>query len=123
MDWLSLPFSLSAINGSPVAWGVAALVVNLGSRFVTMDLTPAQEAVMRHPLTKRLVIFFMIFLVTRNVAIALIITLGVIMVLEGFANEHSPFNIFFTRPIQLPIQQMQQQMQQMAGQREHPHQQ
>lgn len=114
MQWV--PMSLSAINGSPAAWGVATLVVNLGARFVTTELTPAQEAVMRHPATKRVVIFFMVFLVTRSVAISLIITLAVIMLLEGFANEHSPFNIFFTRPIQLPLQQMQQQMQHMQQQ-------
>lgn len=104
MEWLS------AINGSPAAWGVATLAVNLGSRFVSMDLTPAQEEVMRHPATKRVVIFCMIFLVTRSVAISLMITLGVIMLLEGFANEHSAFNILFTRPIQLPLQQIQQQI-------------
>jgi hypothetical protein len=102
MEWLSV------INGSPAAWGVATLAVNLGARFVSTDLTPAQEAVMRHPATKRLVIFCMIFLVTRNLTISFILTLGVIMLLEGFANEHSPFNIFFTRPMQLQMQQIQQ---------------
>ena len=100
MEWLS------AIDTSPAAWGVATLAVNMGARFVTTELTPAQEEVMRHPVTKRVVIFCMIFLVTRSVAISLIITMGVIMLLEGFANEHSAFNIMFKRPIQLPIQQL-----------------
>jgi hypothetical protein len=94
----------ASMSASPALWGIATLAVNLGARFVTTELTPAQQEALRHPATKRCVLFCMVFLVTRNALVSLMLTVAAVVVLEGLANEHSPFNILFTRPVQLPMQ-------------------
>lgn len=85
---------LNVINNSPFAWGISSLLVNMGARFITMDLTPSQEAVMRHPITKRVVLICMIFLVTKNITTSILIAAFVIMVMEVLANEKSSLNLF-----------------------------
>jgi len=80
---------LDIINGAKLTWGGAAIVASLGSRFIIGDLTPAQQAVLRHPVFKRCAIFCMLFLPTRDVLLAAALTVVVCIVLEHFCNENS----------------------------------
>lgn len=83
------PF-LTAIDGSPVAWGLAALAVNLGARFVQLDyLTPDQAAVLARPVIKRFVVVCMVFLVTRNLMLSFAITAALAVMAEGLLRPGS----------------------------------
>jgi hypothetical protein len=96
--------SIAAFANSPASWGMASMVSAIGGRFVFSELTPSQQRIMRHPLTRRFVTFCMAFVVTRNVKIAFIITAGVIMILEVLANENSRFCMFFSPPVKILTQ-------------------
>lgn len=79
------------VAGSKLVWGVASVLINLGSRFIIMDMTPAQQKVFGHPIFKRVVIFSLIFMTTRDILLSAALATGVIIVLEGLLNEHSQF--------------------------------
>ena len=81
------------INNNRVVWAVGALCINMGSRFVAQDLTPMQQKMLAHPAFKRTAIFFIIFMVTRDVVTAICVGFVVIMALEHFLNENSRFCI------------------------------
>ena len=105
MKYLALVIRLSngMFNGmlfprDAMLLGAASMLSALGSRFVVAELTPQQEAVLRHPAVKRLVIACMFFIVTRDAATSLVLTVAVTMLLDGLANENSRFCVFFTRP-------------------------
>jgi hypothetical protein len=83
----------NAINGSKAAWGMAAICVNLGSRFLIQDVTPLQEKIMSHALFKRFVLFCIIFIATRDVLLAAAITMLVWVILDYALNESSVFCI------------------------------
>jgi len=98
--------SIAAFANSPASWGMASMVSAIGGRFVFSELTPSQQRIMRHPLTRRFVTLCMAFVVTRNVKIAFLITAGVIMILEVLANENSRFCMFFIPPVKILPQMM-----------------
>ena len=81
----------AALSGSKLAWGVAALVANVGSRFVIGELTPAQQGIMRHPALKRIVLFCMLFIPTRDVLLSAGLTVVASALMEGFLNEDSTY--------------------------------
>lgn len=77
------------INGSKLAWGVAAVCVNLGSRYIIQDMSVLQQQIFGHPAFKRIAIFCMIFMATRDVLLSIAIAALVCMILEHALNEKS----------------------------------
>jgi hypothetical protein len=80
-----------ALNNSKLMWGLCAILLNFGSRFLVMDVTPAQQALFQHPLFKRVVIVCMFFMVTRDVLLSVALGAVAIVVLESLLNEKSRF--------------------------------
>jgi hypothetical protein len=78
-----------AMNGSKLVWGLAAITVSLGSRFIVTDLTPMQERILRHPAVKRVVLVFMFFLPTRDLMLSVCLAFVAAMCLECLLNEKS----------------------------------
>jgi hypothetical protein len=81
----------AALSGSKLVWALAALLANVGSRFVVGELTPAQQGVLRHPAFKRLVLFCMIFIPTRDVLLSACLTVAASALLESLMNEGSQY--------------------------------
>lgn len=103
---------VAIINTSPIAWGIASLMSSLGGRFVVSSLTPMQERILGHPLTRRLVICCMVFAGTRDLIKSIIITFGVILVLDVLANETSRFRII---PLPRPLKHVRSVVNSMGG--------
>lgn len=63
-----------ALGRSPIMIGVAVLMINLGGRFLANDLTRYDEKVLNNKIVKKLTIFAIAFLSTRNIKFAILIT-------------------------------------------------
>ena len=83
----------NAINGSKVAWALSAMCVNMGSRFIIQEMTPLQVQVFSHPVFKRIVIFCIVFIATRDILLAAAFALLAWIVLEHILHENSVFCI------------------------------
>ena len=81
----------ASLSGSKLVWGAAAIVANLGSRFIISELTPAQQSVLSSPAFKRVALFCMIFIPTRDLLLAACLTVAVSALLEGLLHEGSRF--------------------------------
>lgn len=81
----------ASLSGSKLVWGAAAIVANLGSRFIIAELTPAQQGVLSSTAFKRVALFCMIFLPTRDLLLAACLTVAVSALLEGLLHEGSRF--------------------------------
>jgi hypothetical protein len=92
-----VPSALLALNrdvsGAKIVWGVAAITVNLGSRFIIGELTPMQQEFMRHPLVKRAVLLCLFFLPTRDILLSVCLAFVASLLLEFLLNERSDFCI------------------------------
>lgn len=79
------------INTNPYIIGMFMLLLNLGGRFLSLELTKKQEAFLQAPWVRPLIFFTVIFISTRNLVAAFWVTLLFFFVIWVIANENSPF--------------------------------
>ena len=85
---------LQIFNTNPYFIGITMLLMNLGGRFLTLDVTKKQEQFFQHPWIRRLLIFIVIFMGTRSIWVAFWATLVVILLMGYLFNENSALCIF-----------------------------
>jgi len=87
------PFStaLMTINTNPFIIGAFMLLLNLGGRFLALELTKKQEEFLQAPWISPAIFFKVIFIATRNVAAAFWVSLIFFFIIWVVANEKSPY--------------------------------
>jgi hypothetical protein len=84
-----LSSTLTVLNANPYIIGVFYIFLNLGGRFLSMELTKRQEWFLAQPYVRPFILFSVMFIATRNLAVAFWSTTGILAVLWVFANENS----------------------------------
>jgi hypothetical protein len=84
-----LEMTLVAFNTNPYFIGITMLLLNLGGRFLAMEVTKEQEKFFQHTWVRAILIFVVIFVATRNVVIAFWLSVIVITLLRFLLNENS----------------------------------
>jgi hypothetical protein len=79
------------LNTNPYLVGTLMLLLNLGGRFLSLELTKKQEAFLQAAWVRPAIFFTVIFVATRNLVVAFWITLMFFFVIWVAANENSPF--------------------------------
>jgi hypothetical protein len=85
---------LASINSNPYFIGTMMLFLNLGGRFISMEMTKGQEQFFQNPWIRRFLIFTVLFMGTRNVLIAFWMTLIIVLLIGYLFNENSSLCIF-----------------------------
>jgi len=85
---------LHLFNSNPYFIGLMMLILNLGGRFIGMEVTKQQEQFLQHPWVRRVLIFTVLFVGTRNVWVAFWATLVVVLLLGYLFNENSAMCLF-----------------------------
>jgi hypothetical protein len=85
---------LSVFNGNLYFVGLMMLILNLGGRFIVMEVSKDQELFFQHPWVRRGLIFVVLFVATRNIAISFWLTIAVVLVLGYLFNENSALCLF-----------------------------
>ena len=65
------------------------LLLNLGGRFLGMEISKEQEKVFQNPWVRRALVFTVLFVATRNVFVAAIMTIFVLLFMSFLFNENS----------------------------------
>jgi len=84
---------LGVFNGNLYFVGIMMLILNLGGRFIAMEITKEQEQFFQHPWVRRFLIFVVLFVATRNLIISFWLTVIVVLALGYLFNENSAFYI------------------------------
>ena len=84
---------IAGIGANKIFVGCAMLLMNLGSRFVVMDITKNHEKILSNSLVKKVIVFCMFFIATRDIMTSIIMTFGFVVIMNGLLNEKSIFNI------------------------------
>ena len=84
---------LYTLNTNPYLIGVFMILLNLGGRFLPLELTKNQESFLQSPFIRPLILFTVIFIATRNLAVAFWLTLAIFSLLWFIANEKSEWCI------------------------------
>jgi len=82
---------LQAINNSKIFAGLMIVTLNIASRFVQVNLSKTMEAYLKYTFSKQVLVFTIIWVGTRDIYIALLITILFILCSEYLFNENSRF--------------------------------
>jgi hypothetical protein len=86
-----LSMTIMWLNTNPYLIGILMLLLNLGGRFLSLELTKKQEAFLQAPWIRPMILFTVIFVATRNLVASFWVTLLFFFVIWVAANENSPF--------------------------------
>ena len=89
-----LEASLVSFNTNPYFIGLTMLLLNLGGRFLAMEVTKDQEKFFQSPFVRGFLIFVAVFVGTRNVFVAFWLSIVIILMLRFLLNENSTLYLF-----------------------------
>jgi hypothetical protein len=81
--------NVTMLNGSKIFAGFMIIVLQISSRFVTIKLSKTMESYLKYTFSKLVLIFAIAWMGTRDIYIALGITLLFSLIMDGFCNEES----------------------------------
>jgi hypothetical protein len=84
---------LNVLNDNKYFAGVIMLVMNIGSKYITIELSKTQEAYFRYTLGRQIIIFSILWAGTRDITISLVLTAVFILLVDYLFNENSKFCI------------------------------
>ena len=85
---------LHLFNSNPYFIGIMMLILNLGGRFISLEVTKKQELFMQQPWVRRVLIFTVLFVATRSIWVAFWATVTAILFLGYLFNENSSLCLF-----------------------------
>lgn len=85
---------LNNFNTSPYFIGLMMLTMNLGSRFLSLEMSKGQEQFFSHPWVRRFLIFVVFFIGTRNIWAAFWMAFIAIFLIGYLFNENSSLCLF-----------------------------
>ena len=85
---------LQIFNTNPYFIGLMMLMLNLGGRFISLEVTKKQEQFLQLPWVRRVLIFTVLFVATRNIWVAFWATVTVVLFLGYLFNENSALCLF-----------------------------
>jgi hypothetical protein len=90
--------TFDSLNQSKYFAGIMMLVLNLGSKYITMELSESQDELLKNKIIRRFLVFTVVFVATRDILVSLILTGIFIILVSGLFNENSSYSIV-TKPV------------------------
>ena len=85
--------SIKILNDSKIFTGVIMLLLNIGSKYITVKLSKSQEAFLKNKVARELIIFLVCWAATKDIYISLFLTVIFFILSEILLHEEHPFCI------------------------------
>lgn len=89
----SINDSVSSLNSNMFFAGIMMLTLNIGSRYVQLNLSPSAESYLKYAITKEFLVFTIAWMGTRNIYVALTLTATFVILADYGLNDKSNFCI------------------------------
>ena len=86
MDILNI---LSQLNNSKYFSGIIMVLLNIGSKYVSLELSEAQQQFLNHPIIRKLLVFTIFFVATKDIVVSVILSTIFIIFICGIFHEES----------------------------------
>lgn len=80
---------LESLSTSPLLAGCVMLMMNLGGKYVTLDIPKGMDAFFAHPWVRKFTVFCIAFMATRSVKTAMLLLLLFVLMSKYLMNERS----------------------------------
>jgi hypothetical protein len=82
-----------ALNDSKIFAGIMIIILNIASKFVTINMSKTMEAYLKFTFSRDILVFAITWMGTRDIYIALTLTIIFIVIVDYLMNEESTFCI------------------------------
>lgn len=86
-------YYLNSLNNSKFFTGLVILMMNIGSKYVTIELSKSQEEYIRYNLAREFLIFSMVWMSTRDIITSILVTAAFIILADFLLNENCKYCI------------------------------
>ena len=80
---------LNNLNNNKIFVGLAIILLNVGSKYISIDLPKSLDNIFKHGLLRKIVIFCLLFISTRDIKISILMTLLFVLIFSILFNENS----------------------------------
>ena len=84
---------LGRLNNSKFFAGLVMILLNIGSKYITIELSKSQEDYVKYTLGRQILIFAILWMGTRDIIVALILTCVFILFADYLFNDNSKYCI------------------------------
>lgn len=88
--------TLMFLNNNKILWGVTMLLLNVGSKHIVADLGISQEKLLKNEIIKKIIVFSMFFVATRDITISFVLTALYIILIDGIFHDNRRFSVIQT---------------------------
>ena len=88
---------LTTLASNKMFVGVTMLLMNFGSRLVIGDLTQLQNSMLATDLAKKIIVFCIFFVPTRDIIVSIMLTFAFFFVVDGILNDKRDYAIIGNR--------------------------
>jgi hypothetical protein len=81
------------LNNSKIFAGIVMILLNIGSKFISVNFSKSTEEYLKYTLSKQILVFSMAWMATRDIYTSLVITIIFVVLSEYLFNEESEFCI------------------------------
>ena len=82
---------MDSLNNSRYFAGIIMLLLNLGSKYISMELSQTHELFLGSKIVRRLLIFTIVFTATRDVFISIVLTAAFVILVSGLFHDDSSY--------------------------------
>ena len=82
---------ITSLNSSKYFAGIMMLLLNIGGKQISKEISFFHENIMNHRVVRRLFVFVAVFIATKDVKISLIVTAAFVLIVTGFLHEDSHY--------------------------------
>ena len=79
------------LNNSKFFAGILMILMNIGSKYISLELSETQDDFFSNKVIRRMMIFVVVFIATKDIVTSFIITACFIIMVSGLFNENSKF--------------------------------
>ena len=83
--------NLASLNNSKFFAGIVMIMLNIGSKYITIELSKTQEEYLKNHVARQILIFSISWMGTRDILMSLALTAIFIVMTEFLFNENSKF--------------------------------
>lgn len=88
-----LYYYIDRLNSSKFFAGIIMIMLNIGSKYITVKLSKTQEQYLRNSVARQMLIFSIVWMGSRDIVVALVLTCLFILIADHLFNEESPYCI------------------------------
>ena len=84
---------IKTLNSSKFFIGIMMIVLNIGSKYIEIDLGKNHKQLLNNKILRRILIFTIVFIATKDILISLIVTAVFVILVLNLFNQDSPLCI------------------------------